>query len=174
MGTGSMTSSLHNPTGMTASSLEKIDARFDDWQSLLDLISHAFSYMNEVIDPPSSATRLTLQSLKEKASAEIGYVVRQADTLCGCAFFRPEAPDFLYIGKLAIAPYAQGNGLGRLFLERAIVEARTRGLPKLRLETRVELTGNHACFARWGFEKTAEKAHPGFDRPTFIEMQRNV
>ena len=31
---------------------------------------------------------------------------------------------------------------------------------------------SHATFAAWGFERTAEKSHPGFTRVTFIEMRK--
>ncbi|MCO6184784.1 GNAT family N-acetyltransferase [Rhizobium sp. L1K21] len=153
----------------------RIDAStFQDWQGLLNLILGAFAYMDGVIDPPSSAVRLTVESLKEKAEVEIGYMALLDGVLVGCAFFRPEPPDYLYIGKLAVSEKAQGRGIGSRFLALAINEARARGLPQLRLETRVELTGNHERFGKWGFVKTAENAHAGFDRPTSIEMQRAV
>jgi hypothetical protein len=45
-------------------------------------------------------------------------------------------------------------------------------LPCLRLETRIELEENHRLFAQWGFVRTAEASHPGFTRPTFIEMRK--
>ena len=155
--------------------LNRIDPlSFQDWQALLDLILASFAYMNGVIDPPSSALKLTPQSLREKAAAEIGYIVLEKDQLLGCAFFRPEPPDFLYVGKLAVSPQAQGMGIGKILLDTAIEEARTRNLPKLRLETRIELTGNHERFAKWGFARTAENSHKGFDRTTSIEMQRLV
>jgi phosphinothricin acetyltransferase len=44
----------------------------------------------------------------------------------------------------------------------------------LELETRIELTENHATFARMGFIKTAETAHPGYERPTSIKMRATV
>ncbi len=156
------------------SKLNRIDENFSDWQALLDLILDAFAYMDGVIDPPSSATRLTVTSLQDKAATEIAYVARDADGLIGCAFFRPEPPHYLYIGKLAIAPHAQGIGLGTSFLNQALEDARRLNLPKLRLETRIELVGNHERFSKWGFARTAENAHAGYDRPTSIEMQRDV
>jgi len=130
--------------------------------------------MDGRIDPPSSAHRLTAAGLKAKAAAEVGYAALAGGALCGCVFLKPEPPDFLYLGKIAVDPAAQGRGIGRRLCETALAEARARGLPRLRLQTRVELTANHACFARWGFVKTGATAHPGFTRPTSIEMQRTV
>lgn len=154
--------------------LRRLDASFTDWSGLLDLILRAFAYMDGTIAPPSSAHRLTAAELAEKAATELGYVALQGGHLLGCVFLKPEPPDVLYLGKIAVAPAAQGRGIGLLLFEQALAEARSRGLSRLRLETRIELTGNHACFARWGFVKTADRAHPGFTRTTSIEMQRAV
>ncbi|UVD56780.1 GNAT family N-acetyltransferase [Rhizobium sp. Pop5] len=148
-----------------------LDRSFTRWDELLALILTAFASMNGRIDPPSSALRLTAQALAEKAEAEIGHVAIEQGKLTACLFLRPEA-DCLYVGKLAVLPAAQGKGLGRRLLAVAEETAAALGLAALRLETRIELTDNHAVFAAWGFERTAEKAHPGFTRTTFIEMRK--
>ncbi|NKF30720.1 GNAT family N-acetyltransferase [Pseudomonas sp. BGM005] len=149
----------------------RLDRSFTRWDELLALILAAFASMNGRIDPPSSALKLTTRSLAEKAEAEIGHVVIENERLIGCRFLRPEA-DCLYVGKLAILPEAQGKGLGKRLLAIAEETAAALGLAALRLETRIELTENHAVFAAWGFSRTAEKAHPGFARTTSIEMRK--
>ncbi|RUM26682.1 GNAT family N-acetyltransferase [Rhizobium vallis] len=149
----------------------RLDRSFTRWDELLALILAAFASMNGRIDPPSSALRLTAQALAEKAEAEIGHVAIEEGKLTGCLFLRPEA-DCLYVGKLAVLPTAQGEGLGRRLLAIAEETAAALDLPALRLETRIELTDNHAVFAAWGFSRTAEKAHPGFARTTFVEMRK--
>ncbi|OQP84638.1 GNAT family N-acetyltransferase [Rhizobium rhizosphaerae] len=154
--------------------LVRIDAGFTRHDVLLALIRAAFASMDGVIDPPSSAHRLTVESLARKARDEIGLLALDrgaGDALLGCAFLRPE-PDALYIGKLAIAPEAQGHGIGRALLLRAEAIARETGLRRLRLETRIELVRNHQTFAAWGFVRTAENAHPGYDRITSVEMSK--
>ena len=149
----------------------RLDQTFTRWDELLALIRATFASMNGRIDPPSSALSLTAASLAEKAKAEIGHVAIHGEKLIGCLFLRPEA-DCLYIGKLAVLPEAQGKGLGKRLLTIAEETAAALGLPALRLETRIELTDNHAVFAAWGFTRTAEKAHPGFARTTFVEMRK--
>ncbi|CDZ26154.1 Acetyltransferase, N-acetylglutamate synthase [Neorhizobium galegae bv. officinalis] len=158
---------------MPAIEIARIDEAFGRWDELLALILASFAYMDGVIDPPSSAHRLTLASLARKAGDEIAFAAIENGTLAGCVFCKPE-PGFLYIGKLAIAPASQGKGIGRRLLAVAEGVARENGLPVLRLETRIELTANHATFARWGFAKTAENSHPGFTRITSIEMQKRL
>ncbi|MCC2613212.1 GNAT family N-acetyltransferase [Neorhizobium petrolearium] len=151
----------------------RIGEDFGRFDELLALILSSFAYMDGVIDPPSSAHRLTLASLAEKAKDEIAFAAVEDGKLAGCVFLKPE-PGFLYLGKLAIAPECQGKGLGRRLLAIAEDVARKEGLPSLRLETRIELAGNHATFARWGFSRTAENSHPGFERVTSIEMQKRL
>lgn len=146
---------------------------YNDYPTLLAMIMRAFAYMDPLIDPPSSAHRLTPASLEQKASDEIGFAVTEGERLIACAFFRPE-PLCLYVGKLAVDPLVQSRGLGRLLLGEAEKLAGERGLDVLRLETRIELTGNHRIFESWGFRKTADGRHSGFDRTTFIEMQKTL
>lgn len=156
---------------MSDITIERLDSGFHRWSELLDLILASFAYMNGRIDPPSSALALTPQSLQAKAASEIGYIAFYGGHLADCIFCRVE-PDSLYVGKLAVLPGAQGRGLGRRLLTYAEAEARKRGLAILRLETRIELVDNHTTFAAWGFTKTAENRHPGFDRTTSIEMRK--
>ncbi|MEL6795078.1 MAG: GNAT family N-acetyltransferase, partial [Pseudomonadota bacterium] len=65
----------------------------------------------------------------------------------------------------------RGMGLARRLMESAAREARRLGLAALELRTRIELTENHSAFAALGFERTAETAHPGYDRPTSVTMR---
>ena len=50
--------------------------------------------------------------------------------------------------------------------------ARERGKDAIELQTRIELTANHAAFARLGFRETERTAHEGYDRPTSITMRK--
>lgn len=149
----------------------RIHSGFGRWDELLDLIRTSFAYMDGIIEPPSSAYRLTPDLLERKAQDEIALAAIGEDRLLACVFLQPEA-ECLYVGKLAVAPDAQGSGLGRRLLSLAEDVARELALPALRLETRIELAGNHAAFGRLGFIRTSEKSHPGFDRVTLIEMHK--
>lgn len=150
----------------------RAEAGFDDWAELLALLHAAFAGMEGRIDPPSSLHRLDETSLAAKAAEETLILAHDADgRLAGCVFLKPEATA-LYVGKLAVAPDAQGRGIGRSLMLAAEDAARAAGRRRLRLQTRVELTENHATFAAMGFVETARTSHPGFDRPTTVEMMR--
>lgn len=151
----------------------RIDDRFEHWDELLDLILRSFVYMDGVIDPPSSAHRLTVPALKEKALREIGFVAVEGDRLLGCVFVNERLDDF-YLGKLAVEPEAQGSGIGRKLLEIAEFQARKSGKPAIELQTRVELSANQDTFRRFGFAEVARTAHEGYDRPTSVTMRKTL
>ena len=149
----------------------RLDDDFTRWDELLALIQSAFAFMDGIIDPPSSALHLTAASLAEKARLDIGLIAIEGERLLGCVFLRPER-DCLYLGKLAVSLDARGKGIGRRLVAAAEDIAASMGLAALRLGVRVELTGNHAFFSNCGFTRTAESAHPGYERITQIEMRK--
>ena len=147
---------------------------FSDWERVRLLILDAFACMGPLINPPSSALRLTPQSIQANAENGALLLAYSAGDLVGCVFARPKN-DALYISKLAVRQSSlQRAGIGRKLMEAARGEAHLLGIGMLELETRTELTENHATFARMGFVKTAETAHEGFDRATSIVMRAPV
>lgn len=144
-----------------------------DWAALLCLLHRAFAYMDGRIDPPSSLHKLTAEGLANKARIETCLVAITGDRILGCAFCQLHR-DHLYLGKLAVDPVHQGNGIGRLLMNEAKAEARAFAKPAILLETRIELLENHAAFERMGFAKTGETCHPGYPRPTSITMRCNL
>ncbi|MFZ1815466.1 MAG: GNAT family N-acetyltransferase [Rhizobiaceae bacterium] len=150
-----------------------IDASFTQWRELLSLILRSFDYMNAIIDPPSSALRLNVPALQEKAKHETGLVIFQHARPVACMFCdtRPQA---LYVGKLAVEPGLQGKGLGSVLLGEAERIALASGRTRLELQTRIELAGNHEFFARHGFSRVGEGAHEGYSRPTWIWMAKEL
>ena len=148
-------------------------ADFADWEAVRALILDAFAYMEGRIDPPSSALRLTPQSMAADAADGALLLAESGSLLVGCVFVRPKQ-DALYIGKLAVRPGLHGSGIGKALVEATRAEARALGLKALELQTRIELTENHAAFARMGFIKTAETAHRGYERATSITMRAPV
>ncbi len=151
--------------------IERIPAEYERWDELLDLILRSFAYMNGVIDPPSSALRLTPASLREKAGQEIGFLAADGGKLIGCAFLAERESDF-YLGKFVVAPEQQGRGVGRRLFEAAELYARKSGKPAIELQTRVELTANQQTFQRLGFREVKRTAHPGYARPTSVTMRK--
>ncbi|TIV75630.1 MAG: GNAT family N-acetyltransferase, partial [Mesorhizobium sp.] len=86
-------------------------------------------------------------------------------------FALERARDF-YVGKLAVEPELQSQGVGARLMQAVEDLARERGKDAIELQTRIELTANHAAFARLGFRETGRTAHAGYDRPTSITMRK--
>ncbi|MBZ8134034.1 GNAT family N-acetyltransferase [Afifella sp. IM 167] len=147
------------------------DPAFDRWEELHALLMASFAYMAERIDPPSSLLAMGPAELRAKAASETLLLAMEDEKIVGCAFLRLE-PDCLYVGKVAVDAARRGAGIARRLLALAEARAVAAGRPCLKLQTRIELTENHAAFARLGFVRTAETAHAGYDRPTSITMTK--
>ncbi|MEP9372063.1 GNAT family N-acetyltransferase [Mesorhizobium sp. KR1-2] len=154
-----------------AIAIARMPPDFSRWDELLALILDAFAYMNGVIDPPSSALKLTPANLAAKTREEAVFLATSGEHLLGCVFAASQ-PDHFYVGKLAVARGAQGAGVGRRLLEAVERYARESGKPVLELQARIELTGNQHAFRKLGFAETARTAHAGYDRPTSITMRK--
>lgn len=140
-----------------------------DPASVLALIRDAFAYMQGRIDPPSSMERLTQDDIRTQARQGEVWLIGQP--LQACVFFTRK-PDALYIGKLATDAAHRRKGLSRRLIALAENRARAMGLTALELQSRIELLENHAAFTAMGFVKTAETAHPGYDRPTTFTFRK--
>ena len=146
---------------------------FDSWPQLLKLLQESYAYMDSRIDPPSSLHRLNAVSLEKKSEDETLILATTEKELLGCCFLKMSR-DCVYIGKLAVDPKRQGQGIGRRLIEFAIELAPQKGCGALELETRIELVENHRAFVAMGFRKTAETAHIGYNRPTSITMRMEL
>ena len=142
----------------------------DDLGPVLDMLHSAFAYMEGRIDPPSSLARMTVESLARDAAEHELWVIPGP---LACVILTPE-PDYLYVGKLAVADAARGQGLAWQLMQLAMVRAKVLGLPKLQLQTRIELVENQRLFTRMGFAEVARTAHAGYDRPTSITYELPV
>ena len=144
-----------------------------DWRRLHTMLIEAFAYMDGRIDPPSSMSRMSLGGVKRKAEDGCLLVARLDENIVGCLFLRSE-PDHMMISKLAVAEAHRGTGIAKALFRRSFSVAEREGLVRIRLQTRVELSENHAMFERFGFEKIGETSHAGYDRATSITMERHL
>jgi ribosomal protein S18 acetylase RimI-like enzyme len=140
--------------------------------AVCDILHLAFSAHDGRIDPPSAAHRETPESLAAKLGQETLLVATGGDGVAvGCIFFRVESDEEGYIGRLAVHPERQGEGIARAILLASIELARQKGLKRLGLGVRIELKENIAFFERHGFVITREDRHPGYDRTTNYHME---
>ena len=146
-------------------------AASEDWAAVLRLIRDSFAAMADRIDPPSSMLELTEAGIAAQNTTGEVWLIGTPPVACVFLTVKPPA---LYLGKLAVVASQRRNGLARALITLAGVRARALGLTALELQTRVELTENHATFAALGFLETRKTAHIGYDRPTSLTLQRPV
>lgn len=146
---------------------------FSGWTELLRLLQDAFADVEGRIDPPSSVLRLTPTSIAKKSQDEALFLATDKGELVGCVFAR-EQSDSLYVSKLAVRQDRRRSGIARRLMGAVEECARDLGRPILELNTRIELAENQLAFAAMGYIKTAEHAHEGYARPTFVTMRKQL
>ena len=150
--------------------IRRADPQGTDWRNVLELALAAFAYMEDRIDPASSAHRLTVVAIRTQPEDGIVLLAGARAGLVGCVFLT-RRHDVMYLGKLAVETARQEQGIGRQLFEVAADAARAEGYREVELQARVELTENHVAFAAMGFCETGRTAHAGYDRPTSVTMQ---
>lgn len=73
-------------------------------------------------------------------------------------------PDHMLLDNIAIAPEAQGQGLGRILMAEAEALTRAAGYDEIRLYTNAIMTRNIEIYARAGYVETHRAVEKGFNR----------
>jgi ribosomal protein S18 acetylase RimI-like enzyme len=142
------------------------DAREVDVPAIEHLVLAAFSRYAErmtVAPAPVTADYATLVSAH-------GCAVAERDGRVVGVLVRWPHPDHVYVETLAVAPEAQGGGIGALLLATAEDEAAAAGLDAVRLHTNAAMTENLEWYPRHGYVRTGRSAASGFDRVAFEKL----
>ncbi|WP_439613585.1 GNAT family N-acetyltransferase [Reyranella sp.] len=143
-----------------------------DAPAIATAIAESFAQYRGKLVPESGAFRETAEGIAGELARGAGAIVAERDgEMLGCVLVDEMEGD-LYFGRLSVRPLARGQGLARRLIEAVEGEARRRGLAGVRLGVRIVLTENQRLFASLGYRETSREAHPGFDRPTSINMRK--
>jgi ribosomal protein S18 acetylase RimI-like enzyme len=137
------------------------------------LIRAAFADQGGQTDPPSSALKETTEAVARKLADGGGFAAFDGVEMVALVLFNPD-DDALYLGRLAVASAARGQGLATRLLELAEAEARRLGYAKTRLRVRLDLPANRRLFEANGYAETARLSHPGYEKPTFAVMEKRL
>lgn len=140
--------------------------------AVVALIRGAFAEYAGRLDPPPSAVRETPGSIAALLGRERGLVAETGGIAVGCLFLQRRDRGAIYVGRVAVARAHRGTGVGRALMAAAEDEARRLGGARLTLGVRLALDGNRRFFGSLGFVEGALHAHPGYDRPTWVEMTK--
>lgn len=142
--------------------------------AVVALIRDAFAEYLDRLDPPPGAVKETAESITELLGREQGLVAEAGGVAVGCLFLQRREGGDVYVGRVAVARTHRGSGVGRALMAAAEDEARRLGGRRLTLGVRLALDGNRRFFASLGFVEGALHAHPGYDRPTWVEMTKAI
>jgi GNAT superfamily N-acetyltransferase len=142
-------------------------------EAIATLVRLAFTQTSVEPDPPPSARRETAEAVRVALEAGGGAGIDADGRLVACVIWQPKPPG-LYMGRLAVDPRYRGHGFARRLVGAAEAAARAGAHDVLWLSTRLVFQDNRRLFASCGFVETAQHAHPGYDAPTFVDMQKRL
>jgi ribosomal protein S18 acetylase RimI-like enzyme len=90
-------------------------------------------------------------------------VVDTGERIVGVLVLLPQ-PDTMLLDNIAVAPEAQGSGVGRLLLDHAEAAARRAGFATLTLYTNELMAENIALYLRRGYVETERRQEKGHRR----------
>ena len=142
--------------------------------AVVALIRGAFADYVDRLDPPPSAVRETAETIAGLLGSEHGLLAERTGAAVGCLFLQRRERGDIYIGRVAVAAEHRRGGVGRALMAAAEAEGRRLGGARLTLGVRLALDGNRRFFKSLGFTEGALHAHPGYDRPTWVEMIKGL
>ena len=153
-----------NPLVIRAASPEEAEA-------IVAVIQRAFGEYRGKLRPESGALLETPETIRAAMKTDRILLAERAGRVLGCVSVRRK-DNCAYAGRLAVEPMERGIGVGRALLAAAEALARQMGTDRLRVDVRLKLHDNRAFFRALGFREGAERCHPGFRQPTYVELEK--
>ena len=140
-------------------------ARLDEGPTLSAIVDAAYAlYIPRIGAKPGPM----LEDYSDLCARGLAFVLERDGTILGLLVLIDGA-DHLLLDNIAMAPEAQGQGLGKILLAFAEEEAKRRGFSQIRLYTHLKMTENIALYPRLGYTETHRARQAGFDRVFFTK-----
>ncbi len=137
-------------------------ATVEDLPDVAQVVGAAYAkYLTRMDRPPAPMTR----DLRPQVQARRVWVGGRPISTVVCLVAEG---DGLLVENVAVLPEEQGKGRGRQLMAFAEVEARRRGLTRLRLYTNEVMTENIAFYGHLGFREVERRTSDGYRR-VFME-----
>jgi len=135
-------------------------ATTEDLTAVEEIVRAAyFPYVSRIGREPGPM----LEDYRKSIADRRVHVVEQDGVVSGVLVLIPER-DAMLLDNVAVAPSAQGLGLGRKMLEFAERAARDAGLRSIRLYTNEAMTENISLYCRIGYCETHRAEEKGLRR----------
>ena len=143
----------------------------DEAEAIVALLRRAFGEYRGKLRPESGALLETADTIRSVMKAGTILLAERGGRILGCISVRRK-DDCAYAGRLAVEPMERRIGVARALMAQAEVLARQMGTDRLRVDVRLKLRDNRAFFRALGFVEGAERCHPGFRQPTYVELEK--
>lgn len=144
-----------------------------DAAAIAGILRAAFAAYDGNLKPRPGALSETAESITAKLADQRAILAEAAGAAIGSVVYRPQG-DGLYLGRLGVLPAWRGQGVGAALVNAVAEAGRRDGARQVTLNVRILLPDNVAFFRRLGFREAGQGAHPGFDRPTYWVMVREL
>ena len=135
----------------------------DDVAAVARVTAEAYGvYIARIGKPPAPM----LADHAALVSAGEVWVADAEGVVSGVLVVRDDGPSLL-LESVAVAPAAQGRGIGRALIRWAEQLASDRGLDRIELYTNALMTENLAFYPRLGYEQAGRRHEDGYDRVFF-------
>ncbi len=94
---------------------------------------------------------------------ETVYVLEQDANVCGLVVLYSEGA-YVLLENIAVAPHAQGQGIGKRLMQFVEEFTRTQGLGEIRLYTHEKMVENIEIYKHLGYVETERRQENGFKR----------
>jgi len=144
-----------------------------DANLILSILLSSFAQYQDTLIPPSSVFRETTDSIQKKLQVGGGFIAYQNDIGIGCVLFDVR-DSYVYLGRLGVLSEYRQYGVATRLIQSVEVKASQLQITQVRLNVRISLSKNQALFNSLGYKKIAEHCHEGFDKPTYIDMAKDI
>jgi tRNA threonylcarbamoyladenosine biosynthesis protein TsaE len=126
------------------------------------------------LDPPSGATRESVERVREELAAGGGAIAGLEGRPVGCLRWQLAPDGRFHVRRVAVEPGLQRRGVGQALMAWAEDEARRRACRAVSAGVRIALPGNLAFYRRLGYEVTGERSHDGYERATWLALRKEL
>jgi len=153
---------------MTSAELELRPADATDVEAVRCLVREAYAVYVPRIGREPAPMAADYEGLV--AAGEVTVAVED-QAIVGVIVLRAQ-PDSLLVENVAVAPAAQGRGIGRTLLAHAEIRAGALGLRRLALYTNAKMTENLSFYPALGYVEVGRRRERGFERVFFEKALR--
>ncbi|CDX54429.1 GCN5-like N-acetyltransferase [Mesorhizobium plurifarium] len=145
-------------------------ARRDDLAAVVALTADAYAPYTPIFGGPPVPVTEDYTPRIERGEV---WLLEQEEKLAGLIVLERH-PDHAMIFSVAVAPAFQGKKLGIRLLNFADQQARSWGVPEVRLYTNSRMERNIALYSAYGYRETGRRANPYRPGWTVVDMAKPV